>query len=403
MSIAIDVMDETRSRLADYIAVVIVFLMGVGAVMVFSAGANLSYELDLSRFYDFPGLRQIMFFPIAVLVLLVASCLDYHWLRIRETWWKSPVLWLLMLSILLLGLVLVPQLGTEVNRARRWLRITVGPASVSFQPSEMAKWTMVLVLAAICSKWGVGIRRYWARFLPLCMLIGLVCGLIVIEDFGTAAFIALMSFVILVVAGVRWWHVLTLFPVGAVGFVAALMESAHRIKRLKAFLYPEQWSDTVAYQANQSLIAIGSGGFWGKGLGEGICKYGHLPEDTTDFVFAIVGEELGLLGSVMVIGLFVLFLALGMTVALRCRDRLGRILAAGIVLTIGTQAALNIGVVTVVLPTKGIPLPFISAGGTSMLLSAAAVGVLLNIASQAGREEPDRESPNRARRESNTA
>jgi len=380
-------MSESRSRLADYIAVVIVFLMGVGAVMVFSAGANLSYELDLSRFYDFPGLRQIMFFPIAVLVLLVASCINYRWLRIRQVWWKSPAIWLLLVSITLLSLVLMPQLGTEVNQARRWLRLTIGPASVSFQPSEMAKWTMVLVLAAICSQWGPEIRRYWTRFLPLCLLIGLVCGLIVVEDFGTAAFIGLMSFVILIVAGVRWWHVLTLSPVAITGFIAALLQSPHRLKRLAAFLYPEQWSDTVAYQANQSLIAIGSGGLWGKGLGEGVCKYGHLPEDTTDFVFAILGEELGLAGSVMVIGLFILFLSLGMTVALRCRDRFGRLLASGIILTIGTQAALNIGVVTVVLPTKGIPLPFISAGGTSMLLSAAAVGVLLNIASQTGPDE----------------
>lgn len=389
MITAIDVMSESRSRLADYIAVVIVFLMGVGAVMVFSAGANLSYELDLSRFYDFPGLRQIMFFPIAVVVLLVASCIDYRWFRIRQTWWKSPLTWLLLIAVALLGIVLVPQLGTEVNQARRWLRITIGPASVSFQPSELAKWTMVFVLAAVCGKCGPDIRRYWTRFLPLCLLVGLVCGLIVVEDFGTAAFVALMSFVILIIAGVRFWHVLTLLPVGITGFIAALLQSPHRLKRLEAFLYPERWGDTVAYQANQSLIAIGSGGLWGKGLGEGVCKYGHLPEDTTDFIFAIVGEELGLIGSVMVIGLFVLFLSLGMAVALRCRDRFGRLLASGIILTIGIQAALNIGVVTVVLPTKGIPLPFISAGGTSMLLSAAAVGVLLNIASQAGRDEAD--------------
>jgi len=391
MITAIDVMNESRGRLADYITVVIVFLMGVGAVMVFSAGANLSYELDLSRFYDFPGLRQIMFFPMAVVVLLIASCIDYRWFRIHESWWKSPVVWLLAIAVALLGLVLVPQLGTEVNQARRWLRLTVGPASISFQPSELAKWAMIFALAAICGRCGSDIRRYWTRFLPLCLLTGLVCGLIVVEDFGTAAFIALMSFVMLIVAGVRFWHVLTLLPVGIAGFMAALLQSPHRLKRLAAFLYPEQWSDTVAYQANQSLIAIGSGGLWGKGLGEGICKYGHLPEDTTDFVFAIVGEELGLVGSVMVIGLFILFLSLGMAVALRCRDRFGRLLASGIILTIGMQAALNIGVVTVVLPTKGIPLPFISAGGTSMLLSAAAVGVLLNIASQAGREEGDDE------------
>jgi cell division protein FtsW len=220
----------------------------------------------------------------------------------------------------------------------------------------------------------------------------LVCGLIVVEDFGTAAFIALISFVMLCVAGVRWWHVLTLLPLAGAGFVAALVHSPHRLKRVQAFLSPEQWGDTVAYQANQSLVAIGSGGLYGKGLGKGITKYGHLPEDTTDFVFAVVGEELGLFGTVTVIGLFILFLVLGLTVALRCQDRFGRLAASGIILAIGIQAALNIGVVTVVLPTKGIPLPFVSAGGTSMLLSAAAVGVLLNIASQT-RKAPSPSAP----------
>jgi len=158
---------------------------------------------------------------------------------------------------------------------------------------------------------------------------------------------------------------------------------------LAAFLNPERWSDSVAYQANQSLIAIGSGGLWGKGIGQGTSKYGHLPEDTTDFIFAIVGEELGFLGTVGVLSLFIFFVCLGLVLVLRCRDRFGRLLAAGIVLTIAVQAALNIGVVTVVLPTKGIPLPFISAGGTSMLLSSAAVGVLLNIAGRSNPGEPD--------------
>lgn len=381
------VMNDSRSRLADYIAMVIIFLMGIGAVMVFSAGANLGYEFDLKRFYAFPALRQIMFFPMAVVVLLVASAIDYRWLRLRDRWWKSPPVWGVFLSIVLLGIVLIPQLGTEINQARRWLRVTIGPVSISFQPSELAKWTMVFGLAAICAKSRPSVRRYWTWFVPLCALIGLVCGLIVVEDFGTAAFVAVVSFVILVIAGVRWWHILTLLPFAGAGVVAGLIHSPHRIKRLLAFLHPEQWPDVV-YQANQSLIAIGSGGVWGKGLGEGISKYGHLPEDTTDFVFAVVGEELGLVGTVGVIGLFVLFICLGWVVVMRCHDRFGRLLAAGIVLTIGIQAALNIGVVTVVLPTKGIPLPFISSGGTSMLLSAVAVGVLLNIASQADRRDP---------------
>jgi cell division protein FtsW len=309
---------------------------------------------------------------------------DYRFWRIRSRWYACPTVWLLIVAGALVIAVLVPSLGTEVNRARRWLRIPLGPASISFQPSEFAKWAMVFFLAGVCAKAGPDIKLYWKRFLPLCILISLVCGLIVIEDFGTAAFIALISFTMLVITGVRWWHVLTLVPAGAVGFVAALFQAQHRLQRLAAFLHPDWFGQSVAYQANQSLIAIGSGGVWGKGLGEGITKYGHLPEDTTDFIFAIVGEELGLVGTLGVILLFILFVCLGLAVVIRCRDPFGRLLAAGIVLTIGVQAALNIGVVTVVLPTKGIPLPFVSAGGTSMLLSSAAVGVLLNIAARAG-------------------
>jgi len=380
MLAADDLMSPVHSRLSNVIAMVVLFLMATGAVMVFSAGANLGYEFDLRRFYDFPGLRQIMFFPIAVLVLFAASLPDYRTWGLRSRWYKCPIVWLLAVSFGLLVAVLVA--GTEVNEARRWLRIPLGPVSVSFQPSELAKWTMILFLTGACARIGPDIRRYWTRFLPLCTLVGLMCGLVVIEDFGTAAFIGLMSFIILAVAGVKWWHVLTLLPVGLTGFIIALFESPHRLKRLEAFFHPDRLGETVAYQANQSLVAIGSGGVWGKGIGQGTCKYGHLPEDTTDFIFAIVGEELGLIGTLGVIVLFILFVFLGLTVVMRCQDRFGRLLAAGIVLAIGAQAALNIGVVTVVLPTKGIPLPFVSAGGTSMLLSAAAVGVLLNIAAQ---------------------
>jgi cell division protein FtsW len=380
MLAADDVMSSVQSRLSNVIAMVVLFLMATGAVMVFSAGANLGYEFDLRRFYDFPGLRQIMFFPVAVLVLFLFSLPDYRIWGLNSRWYKSPIVWLLVIAFALLIVVLFA--GKEVHGARRWLRIPLGPATISFQPSEFVKWTMIFFLTGVCARIGPDIRRYWMRFLPLCILIGITCGLVVIEDFGTAAFIGLMSFLILAFAGVKWWHVLTLLPVGLTGFIIALLQAPHRIKRLEAFFYPDRLSETVAYQANQSLVAIGSGGVWGKGIGQGTCKYGHLPEDTTDFVFAIVGEELGLIGTLGVIVLFILFVLLGLAVVMRCRDRFGRLLAAGIVLAIGAQAALNIGVVTVVLPTKGISLPFVSAGGTSMLLSAAAVGVLLNIAAQ---------------------
>jgi len=381
-------MSEGRNRLADLIAMVILFLMATGAVMVFSAGANLSYEFEWRRFYEYPGLRQIMFFPIAVVALFMASLPDYRFWSYRTKWYKWPALWLLVLAAVLLALVLIPSIGTEMYGARRWLRVPLGPVSISSQPSELAKWTMVLFLAGACGRLDGGIRLFWTRFLPLCALIGMVCGLIIIEDLGTAVFIGLISFLMLVIAGAGWWPVLMPLPFGVAGFIAVLYNSPQRLDRVLAFLYPERYGDSVAYQANQSLIAIGSGGVLGKGLGQGTCKYGHLPEDTTDFIFSIVGEELGLLGTIGLIVLFILFICLGLLVVLRCRNRFARLLATGIVLTIGLQAALNIGVVTVVLPTKGIPLPFVSAGGTSMLLSSAAVGVLLSIAARSTSTEP---------------
>jgi cell division protein FtsW len=227
------------------------------------------------------------------------------------------------------------------------------------------------------------------RFLPAIAIMAIPVGLIIIEDFGTAALITLLTVMILLIGGANWKHVLAPAPLGVLAFVGAILAAPHRIQRLAAFWNPEKWADTVAYQANQSLIALGSGGLFGKGIGCGVSKYGHLPEDTTDFIFAIIGEEMGFVGTVAVIALFIAFVWLGIKVVKNCADEYGKFLAATIVMTIGTQAALNIGVVTVVLPTKGLPLPFVSAGGTSMLLTAAAVGILLNIAKQiAPKSEP---------------
>ena len=373
------------SSVANYIAVVVVLLMAAGTVFVFSASANISQDLDLQRFYDFPALRQILFFPLAALFMYTVSFFNYRRFSLANGWLKSPTSYLLVLSIALLILVLFPQFGTEINRSRRWFRIPAGPISISFQPSELAKWALVFFLAAFCDNFSASLKLYWKRFVPACLAVGLVAGLIITEDFGTAALVSLLGFLILIIAGAKWWHILTPLPFVSIAFFMAIIRSPERIERIKAFLNPEKWADSAAYQANQSLIALGSGGLFGKGLGKGICKYGHLPADTTDFIFAIIGEELGFVGTAAVIGLFIVFVWLGILVVVRCRDRFGQLLAGGIVLTIAIQAALNIGVVTVVLPTKGIPLPFVSSGGTSMLLSAGAVGVLLNIAKQSAK------------------
>ncbi len=370
------------NSLPTSIAEVVVLLMAIGTVFVFSAGVNISQDLDLRRFYDFPALRQLLFFPIACAILCAVSFFNYRRFALTAGWFKSPLPYLLVISIALLILVLFPQFGTEINQARRWLRIPAGPITISFQPSELAKWVLIFFLAAFCDKFGDSLKLYWKVFVPLCLLIAVVAGLVIIEDLGTAVFISLLSFLILIIAGVKWWHILTPVPFGIIAFCVVLLRSPGRLLRITAFLNPQELADSANYQSNQSLIALGSGGLWGKGLGMGICKYGHLPEDTTDFIFAIIGEELGFIGTAAVIVLFIVFIWLGILVVVRCRDRFGQLLAAGIVLAIGIQAALNIGVVTVVLPTKGIPLPFVSSGGTSMLLSAVAVGVLLNIARQ---------------------
>ena len=383
------VTETKNSSLADGIAMVVVLLMAIGTVFVFSASANLVQELDLRHFYNFPGLRQILFFPLAVAIMYIVSCFNYRRLAVVGSWFKSLPSYLLVFSTALLIIVLFPKIGIEVNNARRWLRIPAGPISISFQPSELAKWSLLIFLAAFCDKYSAELTLYRKRFIPACLIIGLVTALIITQDFGTAAFVSLLSFLILIIAGVKLWHIATLAPFAAVAFAAVLIRSPGRLQRISAFLNPDGHASSAAYQANQSLIALGSGGLLGKGLGEGICKYGHLPEDTTDFVFSIVGEELGLVGTATVILLFIIFVWLGILVVMRCRDRFGQLLAGGIVMAVAIQAALNIGVVTVVLPTKGIPLPFVSAGGTSMLLSSAAVGLLLNIAKQLPKLTPE--------------
>ncbi|UCF14794.1 MAG: FtsW/RodA/SpoVE family cell cycle protein [Phycisphaerales bacterium] len=378
-----------HSPAADCIAMVIVTLMAVGTVFVFSASANIGQELDLHRFYDYTGLRQILFFPLACGVMYFFSCVDYRRFSFADGWSRNPTICLLLLSIVLLAIVLsqkfypvLPRLIPPINDHYRWIRLPLGPITVSFQPSELAKWAVIFFAAAACASLGDEIRRFFTRFVPLCLVFGLVAGLIIVEDFGTAALITVLALLMLIIAGARLWHILPPLPFAGAAFYAAIASSPARKQRLLAFLHPDKWTDTINYQPHQSLIALGSGGLRGKGLGRGICKYGHLPEDTTDFIFAIIGEELGFLGSAAVILLFILFIWLGILVVMRCKDRFGQLLAGGIVLAIAIQAALNIAVVTVVVPTKGIPLPFVSAGGTSMLLSAAAVGVLINIAKQ---------------------
>ncbi|MHC5199327.1 MAG: FtsW/RodA/SpoVE family cell cycle protein [Planctomycetota bacterium] len=375
-------LEKSRIHYDRIIETVVLLLMATGTVFVFSAGATLNGDFDLSRFYDFTTLKQLFFFPAAVLVMYAMSRIDYRRFSITQ---RPPGYSLTpYLSIITLGLLIAVLIwGVERNQSKRWLDLAPGSVYVSFQPSELAKWVMILFLAAYLERHADSMGQFWRRFVPVCLTAGCVVGLVIIEDFGTAAFIIMMTFIMLLLGGVRLLYLLPPIPVVLGGLTAAILSSPTRINRITSFLDPSQ----MKYQARQSLIAISTGGLLGKGLGEGVIKYDHLPEDTTDFIFSIIAEEMGLAACAFVIVLFLIFAVVGAVIVLRCRDRLGRLIAAGIVMAITIQAAVNIGVVTVVLPTKGIPLPFISAGGTSMLLSAAAVGILLNIARQGRQPE----------------
>ena len=373
----------SNSQVAGSILALVVVLMAFGVVFVASASARLDREYDFHRIYSYPEFRQAIFFLLSVVIIYLVSRFDYRRLSFKNNnmaaWLITPLGLFVIFSIILLIIVLL--FANPVNQARRWLQIPLGPITINFQPSELAKWSLLFFLAAAISQLGDEIRLFWSRFLPLCALAGVIVGLIVIEDFGTAFFVAFLTFVMLFAGGARLWHFLTPVPPLATAFYFAIALSQTRMNRLKAFFIPdENVAQTAGYQVNQSLIAIGTGGILGKGLGRGISKYGHLPEDTTDFIFAIIAEELGFVGALCVILLFVTFVVLGIMVVLRCQDKFGKLLAFGIVLAIAAQAAINIGVVTHLLPTKGIALPFVSAGGSGMLLGAVAVGVLINIA-----------------------
>jgi len=358
----------------------ILILMGLGTVFVFSAGATVTSSFDFKNFYNFTTLKQLLFFPLAVAIMYAMSAVNVQRFSFtREATKRSITPYLLGISAILLILALTPGIGSPKNYSWRWLSIPLGSASISFQPSELAKWAVVIYMAAILDKLSGDLNSYTKRFIPILIVPLVLVGLIITQDFGTAAFISALTFLMLIIGGATWWHFLTPIPPVILGFYFAVIKVPYRMERIKAWFDPESQS-TATYHAEQSLIAVSTGSIWGKGLGRGTTKYGHLPEDTTDFIFAIIGEELGFAGCVFVILMFVMLVSMALLVANRCRDTFSKLLAAGIAMTIGFQAAINIGVVTCVLPTKGIPLPFLSAGGTSLLLTAAASGLLLSIA-----------------------
>lgn len=355
-------------------------LLSLGVVMVFSATESLAKSPFEDGFLKSPALRQALFSFVALITMLMVSLCPYQSWNLRRRSIIQPALFLGIASIALLVMVLMPQFGEVRNGARRWL--SVGPSSIGlgFQPSEIAKLSLVMLLAAICGAMGTYVRKFWLGFLPLCLLIGTFVGLVGIEDFGTAVLLGAVGFGILIAAGARLWHLGLVSMPAVAGFVYLIYDRSHRMKRLTAFLDPEADPQGAGYQPLQSLMSIASGDWWGCGLGAGVQKYGHLPEARTDFIFAVICEELGIIGGLGVIGLFAVVVWQGRLAAQNAPDAFGRLFALGATLTIGLQAAINIAVVTVSVPTKGISLPLISAGGTGVIFFSVLVGMLANVA-----------------------
>jgi len=371
-------------------------LICMGLVAVFSATGWRSLLSDrpdrLPALLDPQGLKHLCYATIAVAVMALTARADYR--KLAEGSWLGlrPSTLLLGVALCLLSLAAIPGLGVERHGARRWL--SLGPASwgLTFQPSEMAKFALVIWLAERFSSGRADAANFRRGLLPALLAIGLTCGLIGLEDFGTAALIAMVGMAMLVVAGARIGHIVGIGALGAAAFGALLVAKPYRLQRLAAFA--NIWADPLGsgYHAVQSLLAIAGGGWTGKGLGAGLQKFGYLPEAHNDFIFALICEEMGFIGAAAVIGLFVVLISQAASVISLSRDPFGRLLTFGLIFTIASQAAMNMAVVTVLAPTKGIALPLVSAGGTGLTVTAAAVGLLAAVAATALRT-PDAPGP----------
>ena len=371
-------------------------LMGIGAVMTYSASARVG-STAVSSFaaeslWKSMVFRQIMFVVGGLLTMVIVSRVPY---RIWTAWGGKFALVGLIVAIGACGLVFVPGVGQVINGARRWIRLGGG---LTLQPSELVKIMLPIFLATWMTR---GVRRgrdgelelvgskqtniqhFFAGLVPIVVMIGLSLGIIGKEDFGTAALLVSVSGAMLLIGGARIWHLCLLACSAAPMFYILLHSRSHRTGRLMTFR--NIWEDPqgAGYQVVQSLCTIASGGLYGRGLGRGFVK-SYLPEARTDFIFSVICEELGMIGAIAVIALLFAFLWQCRLVVRDCADPMGKVLAFGIAMTFGIQAVMNIAVVTVSVPPKGISLPLVSAGGSGVIFLGVLVGVLASISRYGG-------------------
>lgn len=359
---------QLKKRAPDFLLfITVMMLLAVGIVMVFSSSEYSSY-ITYGKVYYFL-LRQSISAALGLGVMVFMMNVDY-------TKWKRYAGPIAIIGFILLIGVLLPGIGRTAKGAQRW--INLGP--LSFSPAEMVKLFMIVFIAYGLSKKREKIRNFKEGLAPYLLVMGAAAGLILAQpDLGTAMVLAGTVFIMLFAAGAKMSHLGSLAGLGAVLVALAIKLEPYRMRRFTAFMDPQADPQGTGYHIIQSLYALGSGGLFGVGLGQGKQKFLYLPEQHTDFIFAVLGEELGFIGALLVVLLFAIFTWRGLKIAITSPDPFASLLATGITAGIALQAVINMGMVTGSMPVTGVPLPLISFGGTSLLFTLTGVGILLNI------------------------
>lgn len=357
-----------RDNAVDFtLLFVTILLVIIGIIMIFSASSASAYYAHGDSYFFLK--KQMMWAVLGLISMFILSRFNYkNYDRLSKH--------ILIAGLLSLLLVFIPGLGVTVNEATRWIAI----GGNTIQPSEFAKLAMVIYVAGALSKKKEEVRSFVRGVIPFLLVTGIVFGLIMLQpDFSTGVSIVAIVLVMLFISGAHIGHLLGLTLPGVVAITLLMITEPYRLRRWTSFLDPFKDPRDSGYQAIQSLYALGSGGLFGLGLGRSRQKFFYIPLPQNDFIFSIIGEELGFIGTATIVFLFMLLVWRGVRIALHAPDFFSSILASGIVAMIAIQVIMNIAVVTSSMPVTGIPLPFISAGGSSLLFTLSAVGILLNI------------------------
>ncbi len=351
----------------------VLFLVGIGIVMVYSASSALALKKYGTGYFFLK--KQAFFSLLGFMALIICRRMPIKVYRVSA----YPFL---ALALIFLVFVFVPDFGVSAGGSTRWLHF----GTFSFQPSEFARFALVIYLAYSISKKEDKIREFSVGFLPHVIVLVIFSGLIFFQpDFGSMFILGIITWIMLYAGGARIVHLLSPLFVLLPALYLVMINAEYRLKRVMSFLDPWQYPADEGYQIIHSLMAFGTGGIWGVGIGKGYQKLFYLPEPHTDFIFSVIGEELGLLGVLIILGLYVLILWRGIVVAISAIDPFGSFLAIGLTTAIGLQVCVNMGVTLGLLPTKGLALPFLSYGGTSLLINMASIGILMSIRTNSSR------------------